>query len=41
MLQDTSEWQNFYIMCGGAAAALTGLVFLALSMHAKAIMAQT
>ena len=39
MPQDTSAWQNFYLMCGGAAAALTGLIFLALSMHAKAIMA--
>jgi modulator of FtsH protease len=39
MLQDTSAWQNFYLMCGGAAAALTGLIFLALSMHARAIMA--
>lgn len=39
MPQDTAAWQNFYLMSGGAAAALTGLIFLALSMHAKAIMA--
>jgi hypothetical protein len=38
MAGDVSSWQSFYIMVGGAAAALTGLIFLA-SMHAKAIMA--
>jgi len=36
---DTSGWHDFYIMAGGAAAALTGLVVVALSLHAKAIMA--
>ncbi len=39
MGEDASGWQNFYLMAGGAAAALTGLIFLALSLHAKAIMA--
>jgi hypothetical protein len=39
MSNDPAGWQNFYIMAGGAAAALTGLIFLALSMQAKAIMA--
>jgi len=36
---DASGWQNFYVMVGGAAAALTGLLFVAMSLHAKAIMA--
>ena len=34
-----SGWHDFYVMAGGAAAALTGLVVVALSLHAKAIMA--
>lgn len=33
-----SSWQNFYVMTGGAAAALTGLLFVAMSLHAQAIM---
>jgi modulator of FtsH protease len=36
---DVSGWHDFYVMAGGAAAALTGLVVVALSLHAKAIMA--
>jgi len=36
---DVSAWHDFYVMAGGAAAALTGLVVVALSLHAKAIMA--
>ena len=36
---DVAAWHDFYVMTGGAAAALTGLVVVALSMHAKAIMA--
>jgi Na+/H+-translocating membrane pyrophosphatase len=32
-------WANFFIMTGGAAAALTGLLFVAMSLHAEAIMA--
>ena len=39
MAYDPSAWQNFYVMTGGAAAALTGLLFVAMSLHAKAIMA--
>lgn len=38
MAYDTSAWQNFYVMTGGAAAALTGLLFVAMSLHAKEIM---
>ena len=36
---DTVGWQNFYVMVGGAAAALTGLLFVAMSLHSKAIIA--
>jgi hypothetical protein len=36
---DPQSWQNFYIMTGGAAAALTGLLFVAMSLHARAIIA--
>jgi hypothetical protein len=34
---DPAAWQNFYVMVGSAAAALTGLVFVGLSLHAQAI----
>ena len=37
MAADAASWQNFYLMTGGAAAALTGLLFVALSLQAKAI----
>src|SRR5437016_6063253 len=37
MTGDAAAWQNFYLMTGGAAAALTGLLFVALSLQAKAI----
>lgn len=40
MAEDASGWQNFYLMAGGAAAVLTGLIFVALSLHTTAIMAQ-
>jgi hypothetical protein len=33
------SWQNFYVMVGGAAAALTGLVLVAVSLHLRAILA--
>ena len=39
MAYDPSGWQNFYVMTGGAAAALTGLLFVAMSLHARAIIA--
>ena len=34
---DPQSWQGFYVMVGGAAAALTGLLFVAMSLHAKTI----
>lgn len=34
---EPQAWQNFYVMTGGAAAALTGLLFVAMSLHAKTI----
>lgn len=39
MAPDTSAWQSFYLMAGGASAALTGLIFVGLSMQARAIIA--
>ena len=38
MAYDVSAWQNFFIVTGGAAAALAGLLFVAMSLHAKEIM---
>jgi hypothetical protein len=35
---DPSAWQDFYVMMGGANAALTGLVFVALSIHLKEVL---
>jgi hypothetical protein len=35
---DPAAWQNFYVMMGGANAALTGLVFVALSIHLREIL---
>jgi hypothetical protein len=32
-------WQPFFIMAGGAAAALAGLLFIALSIHVREIAA--
>ena len=31
------DWHDFYVMAGGAAAALTGLLFVAMSLHSSAI----
>ena len=36
---DPQGWHDFYVVVGGAAAALTGLLFVAMSLHAKAITA--
>jgi hypothetical protein len=36
---DPQGWHDFYVMVGGAAAALTGLLFVAMSLHSKAITA--
>jgi hypothetical protein len=39
MAFDAERWHDFYVMTGGAAAALTGLLFVAMSLHAREIMA--
>ena len=39
MAYDAQTWQNFYLMVGGAAAAPTGLLFVAMSIHAREIIA--
>ena len=36
---DPAAWQNFYIMIGTANAAITGLLFVALSLHLREILA--
>jgi modulator of FtsH protease len=36
---DPAAWQNFYIMIGTANAAITGLLFVALSIHLREILA--
>ena len=36
---DPAAWQNFYIMIGTANAAITGLLFVALALHLKQILA--
>jgi len=33
-----AAWQNFYLMIGTANAAITGLLFVALSIHLREIM---
>jgi hypothetical protein len=35
---DPSAWQDFYVMLGGANAALTGLIFVALSIHLREVL---
>jgi modulator of FtsH protease len=32
------SWANFYVMVGGASAALTGLILVAVSLHLRAIL---
>jgi hypothetical protein len=36
---DPTAWHDFFVMLGGSAAALTGLVFVALSLHVDRIIA--
>ena len=38
MAEAAAGWQNFYIMAGGAAATLIGLIFIALTLNAKAFL---
>lgn len=38
MAYDPGPWHDFYVMAGGAAAALAGLLFVAMSLHSDAIM---
>jgi modulator of FtsH protease len=35
---DPAAWQNFYVMIGTANAAITGLLFVALSIHLRQIL---
>ena len=39
MAYDPEAWHDFYVMLGGASAALAGLVFVGLSLHAHAVAA--
>jgi hypothetical protein len=32
-MYDANLWQDYFVMVGGGGAALTGLVFVAMSMH--------
>jgi len=41
MAYEAAGWHDFYVMTGGAAAALAGLLFVAMSLHSKAIIADT
>ena len=38
MPPEAEAWHDFYVMVGGAAAALAGLILVALSLHLKAIL---
>lgn len=33
------EWHDFYVMVGGAAAVISGLIFVAISIHLRSVMA--
>jgi modulator of FtsH protease len=35
------SWHDFYLICGGAAAALAGLLFVGLSIHLRAVISET
>jgi hypothetical protein len=36
-MYDPSTWRDYFVMVGGGAAALTGLVFVAMTLHLDAI----
>jgi|SRR5579862_6494741 len=36
-MYDSSQWSGFFVMLGGGAAALTGLVFVAMSLNVESI----
>jgi hypothetical protein len=36
-MYDASRWHDYFVMVGGGAAALTGLVFVAMSLHLSEI----
>jgi hypothetical protein len=38
---DPGAWHDFFVMAGGASAALAGLIFVGLSMHARAVAADS
>jgi len=38
MLQALSEWHDFYLLTGTAAATLLGLLFVAVSLNAEIIL---
>jgi hypothetical protein len=38
-MYDSGQWSDFFVTVGGGAAALTGLVFVAMSMHLSEIVA--
>lgn len=37
-MTEAAEWEGFYVMAGGAAAVLTGLIFVAVTLHTRSIM---
>jgi hypothetical protein len=37
VIYDQSAWRDYFVMVGGGAAALTGLVFVAMSLHLRDI----
>ncbi len=39
MAQTVADWRDFYVMGGGGVAALTGLLFVAMSLHVDEIRA--
>jgi hypothetical protein len=37
-MSEPAEWEAFYVMAGGAAAVLTGLIFVAVTLHAGSVL---